>query len=122
MDHAAFQSWLNRYIEAWRSGDPAAIGDLFSDDVVYSYRPFSEAVHGRDAVVADWLRNPDEPGSWDAAYRAVAVDGDVGVSVGESRYPTEGRTFSNVFICRFDESGRCREFSEWWVEQPKPNG
>ena len=119
MDHSAFQDWLNRYIAAWRSGDRAAIGDLFSDDVVYTYRPYSEPVHGREAVVADWLRNPDEPGSWDAEYRPLAVDGDVAVSVGESRYPKEGRTFSNIFVCRFDENGRCREFSEWWVEKPR---
>jgi ketosteroid isomerase-like protein len=120
MDHASFQDWLNRYVEAWRSNDPATIGELFSDDVVYSYRPFSEPVRGREAIVADWLRSPDEPGTWDAEYHPVAVDGDTGVSVGESRYPGEGRTFSNVFICRFAPDGRCREFSEWWVEQPKP--
>lgn len=120
MDHAAFQDWLDRYIAAWRSGKPDDIGALFSDDVVYSYRPFSEPVRGRDAVVADWLESPDEPDSWDAEYRPVAVDGDTAVSVGESRYPAEGRTFSNIFVCRFDAEGRCREFSEWWVEQPKP--
>ena len=120
MDHAAFQDWLNRYIAAWRSGDADEIGALFSEDVVYRYRPYSEPVRGRDAVVADWLRNPDEPGSWDAEYRPVVVEGDTGVSVGESRYPAEGRTFSNVFLCRFDGEGRCREFSEWWVEKPQP--
>ena len=27
MDHAAFQAWLDRYVGAWRSDDPAAIGD-----------------------------------------------------------------------------------------------
>ena len=120
MDHAAFQDWLDRYIAAWRSGKAEGIGALFSDDVVYSYRPFTEPVRGRDAVVADWLRSPDEPGSWDAEYRPVAVDGDTAVSVGESRYPAEGRSYSNIFVCRFDAEGRCREFSEWWVEKPEP--
>jgi len=120
MDHATFQDWLDRYIAAWRSGKAEDIGALFSDDVLYSYRPFTQPVRGRDAVVADWLRSPDEPGSWDAEYRPVAVDGDTAVSAGESRYPAEGRTFSNIFVCRFDADGRCREFSEWWVEKPKP--
>jgi ketosteroid isomerase-like protein len=122
VDRSTFQDWLDRYVGAWRSGDPNEIGALFSDDVVYTYRPFSEPVRGREAVVADWLRNPDEPGSWDAEYRALAVDGNTAVSVGESRYPAEGRTFSNVFVCHFDDAGRCREFSEWWVEKPKPAG
>ena len=121
MDRDVFQTWLDRYIAAWRSNDPEAIGALFSDDVVYSYRPYSPAVRGREAIVADWLRDPDEPDSWEAEYQAVAVDGDTGVSVGESRYPKDGRTFSNVFVVRFNDKGEAREFSEWWVEKPKPS-
>jgi ketosteroid isomerase-like protein len=121
MDHAGFQDWLNRYVAAWRSGKAEDIGALFSDDVVYSYRPFTQPVRGREAIVADWLRRPDDPDSWDAEYHPVAVDGDTAVSLGESRYPQEGKTYSNVFICRFDADGRCREFSEWWVEKAKPD-
>jgi ketosteroid isomerase-like protein len=122
MDHASFQDWLDRYIAAWRSGKADDIGELFSEDVTYSYRPYTEPVRGRAAIVADWLRDPDEPGSWDAEYHPVAVDGDTGVSVGESRYPKEGKAYSNVFICRFDADGRCREFSEWWVEMTRTAG
>jgi len=120
MDRERFQAWLDRYIAAWRSNEAEQIGALFSEDIVYSFRPWSPAVRGREAIVAEWLRNPDEPGSWEAEYHAVAVDGDTGVAVGESRYPGEGRTFSNVFIVRFNDTGEAREFSEWWVEKPKP--
>ena len=21
----------------------------------------------------------------------------------------------NIYLCRFDEVGRCREFTEWWI-------
>jgi SnoaL-like domain len=120
MTHETFQVWLDRYIAAWRSGVAAEIEALFSEDVVYSFRPFSPSVRGRDAVVAAWLRDPDEPGSWSAEYRPLAVDGDVAVSVGETRYPNEDRTYSNIFVCRFNDEGECREFSEWWVEKPRP--
>ena len=123
MDHAGFQDWLDRYVAAWRSNDAEQIGALFSADVVYSYRPYTEPVRGRDAIVADWLREPDPPGSWEAEYRAVAFEGDTGVSVGESRYPGRGgAAYSNVFVVRFDSEGRAREFSEWWVEKPKAKG
>ena len=47
MDHAAFKAWLDRYVDAWRLGDPTAIGDLFSLDVRYAFDPFGEAVVGR---------------------------------------------------------------------------
>lgn len=119
MDRAAFQDWLDRYIEAWRSGDRAAIGQLFGDDARYYYGPYREPTVGRDAIVADWTKDPDPPGSWEAEYRPLAVDGDTAVATGESRY-ADGRTFSNIFVCRFDAAGRCTEFREWFMERPKP--
>ena len=82
MEHAAFQSWLDRYIDAWRLLDPIAIGDLFSSDVRYAYDPFEEAVVGRKAVVESWLVDPDEPGSWEADYEVLAIDGDTHVAHG----------------------------------------
>ena len=122
MDHAAFQSWLDRYIDAWRLLDPVAIGDLFSQDVRYAYDPFEEAVVGRKAVVESWLVDPDEPGSWEADYEVLAIDGDAHVAHGRTRYLTDDRSgidreFANVFVCRFDAEGRCREFTEWYMRR-----
>ena len=119
MDHAAFQAWLDRYVAAWRSGDPGDIASLFSADANYYFGPYREPVSGRDAIVADWMNGPDAPGSWAAEYRPLAIDGDVAVSVGESRYPAEGKTYSNIFVCRFDREGRCTEFREWFMGHPK---
>jgi hypothetical protein len=31
------------------------------------------------------------------------------------------RTFDNCFVMRFDAAGRCREFTEWYVERPSPS-
>ena len=119
MDHAAFKAWLDRYVDAWRLGDPTAIGDLFSGDVRYAFDPFSEAVVGRPAVVAAWLTDPDAPGSWEADYEVLAVDDDVCVAHGRTRYLTDDRSaidreFANIFVCRFDAENRCREFTEWY--------
>lgn len=116
MDHAAFQAWLDRYVGAWHSGDSADIGALFAPDADYFYGPYREAVHGRDAIVADWTESPDAPGSWEAEYRPLAVDGDTAVAIGESRY-SRGSVFSNIFVCRFDGEGRCVEFREWYMEK-----
>jgi ketosteroid isomerase-like protein len=120
MTHETFQVWLDRYLAAWRSGSAEDIGALFSEDVVYTYRPFRPSVRGRDAVVASWLENPDEPDSWSAEYHPLAVDGNVAVSIGETQYPNEGKTYSNIFVCRFNDENECTEFSEWWVEKPRP--
>jgi hypothetical protein len=122
MDRAAFGAWLGRYIDAWRLNDPVAIGDLFSHDVRYAFDPFEEAVTGRAAVVAAWVANPDEPGSWEADYEVLAIDGDTHVAHGRTRYLTDDRSgidreFANVFVCRFDDEGRCREFTEWYMRR-----
>jgi ketosteroid isomerase-like protein len=117
MDHATFQAWLDRYVGAWRSGDREAIAGLFSADADYYYGPYREPVHGGDAVASDWIDDADEPGSWEAEYRPLAIEGDVAVATGESRY-TNGRTYSNIFVCRFDDAGRCTEFREWFMPHP----
>ena len=119
MDHAAFQSWLDRNVAAWRSGDREDIEALFSADATYSYGPYRDPVVGREAIAADWLEDPDAPGTWEAEYEPLAVDGDVAVAIGESRYPADGNTYSNIFACRFDSDGRCTEFREWYMEHPK---
>ena len=130
MDHASAQTWLDRYVEAWKSYEPSDIAALFSDDVAYRYHPNDDPVVGRDAVVASWLGDSDSadastrdaPGTYEAAYAPVAVDGDTVVSTGSSRYreTADGpfvRTYDNCFVMRFDGQGRCREFTEYYVRR-----
>jgi ketosteroid isomerase-like protein len=115
----AVQSWLDAYVEAWRTYDRDAIGSLFAADASYAYHPYdAEPLRGREAIASNWLEDQDEPGSWEAAYRTLLVDGDRAVATGETRY-ADGRTFSNLFVMRFDGDGRCSEFVEWYMEQPR---
>jgi ketosteroid isomerase-like protein len=120
----AFASWLDRYIAAWRSGDPADIGDLFSEDVTYSQDGGQTATEGRAAVVNAWLEHAYEPDlPWEAAYEPLVIEDQVHVGVGSTRYTHEdGRReeFSNIFVCRFDDEGRCCDLREWWMRAPSP--
>ena len=70
------QIWLDRYIAAWSSYDETAIGDLFAEDAEYRYHPWADPVVGRAAIVADWLEDKDEPGSWAAHYDVWSFDGE----------------------------------------------
>ena len=121
MDEAAVVSWLRAYVTAWESNDPEAIGALFADDAKYSYHPFDEPVVGRQAIVESWLENPDAPGTFEADYRPIAIDGDVAVANGKSRYFSDSsrskltKEWDNIFIIEFDKDGRCRSFREWYV-------
>jgi hypothetical protein len=117
------QRWLDAYVAAWRSYEPGAVGDLFATDAEYRYQPYAEPVVGRDAIVADWLSEPDPPESWTASYEPYAVEGDHAVAVGESRYLHPDGSFRtlfyNVWLLRFDDAGRCTEFVEYWRELPE---
>jgi hypothetical protein len=124
MDRNGFQRWLDRYIDAWRTYDRAAIEDLFAADARYFYGPYGEPVEGASRIADDWLEDPDVAGSWEAEYRPLAVDGDTFVANGESRYRSDDgttidRAYNNIFVCRFDDGGRCTEFREWYMERPK---
>lgn len=121
MTHDEVQRWLDGYISAWSSNDPGEIGALFGEDAVYSYRPWENenvTVRGRDAIVASWLENPDDPGSWEAQYEPYAVEGEKAVAVGWSRYePSDDhpeRKYHNVYLLRFDDDGRCVSFHEFF--------
>lgn len=123
MDRANAQRWLDAYVHAWLTYDPQEIGALFSDDAEYYYSPFSEVVRGREAIVTAWAApdRRDAPGTYQAHYEPLAVDGQVVVANGRSRYfeadgTTPTRTFDNIYVIRFDDAGRCTEFKEWYME------
>lgn len=120
MDRASFQRWLDAYVGAWKSYDPAKIGELFSEQCLYRYHPQDEPLRGRRAIVQAWLEDQDPPGSFEASYRPLAIDGDIHVAEGVSRYFDErGRLrdeYNNIYVCRFDGDGRCLEFTEYWMQ------
>ena len=126
MNSSDVQAWLDKYVEAWRDNESESIAALFSENAVYSYRPWDSdehAIRGRDAIVASWLEEPDEPGTWDAQYEPYTVEGDRAVALGWSRYAATDtapeRTFHNAYVLRFDPDGRCAEFHEYYMEEGK---
>jgi hypothetical protein len=122
--------WLDAYVDAWMTYDRGQIEALFAEEISYRYHPEDDPIEGRAAVVASWLEESenedasghDEPGTYEASYRAVAVDGDVAVATGTSSYRevSDGpvaRIYDNCFVMRFDSEGRCREFTEWFMQR-----
>jgi hypothetical protein len=131
MDKAAVDRWLGSYVEAWKTYDPDLIGALFADDIKYRYHPYDDPVVGRQAVVASWVGESDTPGvsardapgTYEADYAAIAVDGDVAVATGVTTYyeapgGSVDRVFHNCFVMRFNGAMRCSEFTEWYMERP----
>ena len=131
MNRAGAQAWLDSYVAAWLSYEEDDIRALFTEDIAYRYHPYDDPIVGRESVVASWLGESDSegtptrdaPGTYSARYAPVAVDDDVVVATGTSSYSErpEGpvvRIYYNCFVMRFDNDGRCREFTEYYIRRP----
>lgn len=123
MDRQGFQSWLDRYVAAWKSYDEAEIKALFSYDCVYRYSPDPnepDVYQGRDAIAKSWLDGRDEPNTYDAKYEPLAIDGDTFVANGVTKYfnadGSQRDEYYNVYVCRFNDEGECATFTEYWMQ------
>jgi uncharacterized protein (TIGR02246 family) len=109
-------TWINGYVRAWNTNDPADIRALFTADAEYYTAPFRTPWQGREQIVESWLELKDEPGEATFDWRPVAVTDEVAVIQGTTTYPAQ--TFSNLWVIRLGDDGRCRQFTEWWMEHP----
>jgi hypothetical protein len=123
------QRWLDAYVHAWETNEPAEIGDLFTETAEYHWHPWDEGedvVYGRHRIVAEWLRNPDAPGTFLAEYHPLVVTDDTVVAEGTSVYYSDetrqviDRKYHNLWVLSFAEDGRCRSFTEWFMLAPAP--
>ena len=125
--HDTVQAWLDAYSRAWETYDAEQVAALFSEDAEYRWHPADEPEQGRDAIVFAWL-NPggnasdrDEPGTYLGEYRPFAVDGHRAVAIGTSTYWFDAtrskleRIYYNSWLLEFDDEGKCRSFTEYWM-------
>jgi uncharacterized protein (TIGR02246 family) len=120
IDRALAQDWVERYVRAWTSNDPAEIGDLFSPDAIYRPTPMSDGWRGRDAIVAQWLTRKDDPGDWQFEFEVLGVADDLAVIRGLTTYtaPPGPGTYENLWLVRLIPEGRATDFTEYWMQRP----
>jgi len=116
MDPAAFQGWLDRYFEAWRSNDPDLVASLFAEDARYYVNPFHPAREGRDAIVKAWVGGGVQP-ELRIDYEPLAVSGDRGVAHWAVSFAEDGsrRELDGILQLDFDPDGRCLVHCEWFA-------
>jgi hypothetical protein len=120
VDADQLTTWMDGYVRAWRSNDPADIGALFTDDAAYFTAPYREPWRGRDAIVAGWLDRKDTDGTWEFAWEPLVTTAHgLAVIQGRTTYTDEDppARYSNLWVMRFAGDGRCHEFTEWWMLQ-----
>ena len=129
--HETVQAWLDAYERAWETYDPEQIAALFSENAEYRWHPADEPVVGRDEIVRAWVApegdesGRDKPGTYLGEYRPYAVDGHRAVAIGTSTYWTDAsrakleRVYYNNWLLEFDDDGRCRSFTEYYMSPRK---
>jgi ketosteroid isomerase-like protein len=112
------QQWVERYVAAWQSNEPADIRALFTEDAVYSGRPHDpEAWHGAEAIVAGWLDHRDDADDWSFEYELLGVAGDRAFVQGVTRYSSTS-DYDNLWVFTLTPDGAASDFTEWAVARP----
>jgi ketosteroid isomerase-like protein len=115
---------MDRYIHAWETNDPSDIRSLFTEDAEYRDGPSTPPWVGHDAILAGWLGQKDDPGTWNFTYELTAVDGDVAVVRGWTSYGAANEKsshYDNLMVVRLTPDGRARSFTDWWVTPEAPD-
>ena len=119
-DRASARDWVERYKKAWLSNSPTDIADLFTEEAVYRPTPTSRGWSGHDEIIQGWLLHANDPGTWKFEYDVLAVDIDLAVIRGVTAYDPPHGTYDNIWLVRLAPDGRAREYTEFWIERPKP--
>jgi uncharacterized protein (TIGR02246 family) len=116
----AVTAWVRKYRRAWESNDPDDIGGLFTDDAAYFPEPYAKPWLGRDDIITKWLADRDEPGDTTFEWHPVIVTDELAIIEATTAYREPARTYSNMWVLRLDNQGQARQFTEWWMQHPKP--
>lgn len=120
MDEAIVKNWVEGYRKAWETNARDDISALFAENADYYTGPFADPWHGRDNIVQTWIDHADQPGDYTFRYEVLGTSENAGIVRGWTTYKNPPREYSNIWLIRFDDQGKCTEFTEWWKEKPKP--
>lgn len=111
------ENWMDAYVVAWDSNEPTDIARLFTPDAVYDPQVAGGPWDGVEAIVDRWVEIGDTPGNWEFEWAAVVETDDLAVVEARTSYLDPPASYRNLFILRFADDGRCRDFTEWWIDE-----
>jgi len=80
MERSSFDSWLQKYGNAWRGRDPQGAADLFAEDGTYQVTPFVEPMRGRSAILDYWRQVAETERDIQFSYEVLAVTSGAGIA------------------------------------------
>jgi hypothetical protein len=127
VDRADVERWVADYERMWRSPGTGALGELFAAGARYLPSPWAEPLDGLAAITAFWEAERDGADEvFRMASELVALDGPtavvrVAVDYGDYGEVGSGR-WRDLWVLRFDDTGRCTSFEEWPFAPGQPDG
>jgi ketosteroid isomerase-like protein len=122
MDHAAVDTWIAGYEQAWRSPGVERLADLFAADASYVASPWRSPIEGLDAIGRFWEAGRERPDEqFDMTSEVLAVEDDVAVARVEVVMYGDGTRWRNLWVMRFASDGRCTAFEEWTLAPDQPD-
>lgn len=114
---AALAAWLARYVDAWRTNDPADITERLTQSARYLNRPGARPR----------LKRPDPRNGWTTCHEILGMDilpdqcGTKGVVQGwtTSTGVVEPVSFDQLWVTDPEDDGRASVFTEWWMRRPQ---
>lgn len=110
-------AWMDGYVRAWTTNSPEDITGLFAPDAVYDPQTSGGEWEGIDEIVERWTDIDDDPDNWDFQWLPIVETDDLAVVVAKTSYRNPPMSYRNLFVIRFDDSGRCADFTEWYIEE-----
>jgi uncharacterized protein (TIGR02246 family) len=115
--------WLGKYGRAWENQDPDAAAGLFAEDGTYAWGPFNDPIRGREAIHAAWQHaTQGQQEDIRFGYEILAVTGARGIARwwASMKVKSTGQTvrMEGIFLLTLTAAGLCKEFREWWNEDP----
>jgi hypothetical protein len=113
-------TWMQRLKLAWENEDVDGALVLFEKTERYFERPFKP---GRtQAEFRTYWQDIVSLSDVKLEYKVIAIDGDTAVVHWENWFRVKGEPDLNhldgVFFLRFDDAHYCREFRQWWFQEP----
>lgn len=110
-------SWMDGYVLAWSSNESDHIRALFTEDAIYDPQIEGGEWEGIDEIVEKWQEIDESEDNWQFEWLPLVETDDLAVVTGHTRYFQPEASYRNLFVIRFAEDGRCRDLTEWYIEE-----
>jgi SnoaL-like domain len=116
--------WLDDYGRAWQERDADAAAELFAEDAVYQWGPFSRRLRGRPLIREAWAEATETQSNVEFGYEVMSASQRGGLVRWWSAFDSAEREtrvrLEGIFRLAFDDDGLCKSLEEWFNSDETP--